>query len=130
MCIDKYNINRKLPFNKSHDNIKIYQKNCNKFLIHFTYRIINFDFCLQLFDHIADCISKFMIEHNMRGLKLHLGFTFSFPCKQEGLAVGRLVTWTKGFKCSGVEGQDVVRLLHEAIRRKKVHSFVFCLFVC
>ena len=42
----------------------------------------------------------------------------SFPCKQEGLAVGRLVRWTKGFQCSGVEGEDVVQLLKQAIERR------------
>ena len=47
-----------------------------------------------------------------------MGFTFSFPCNQEGLNRSRLVTWTKGFKCSGVEGQDIVTLLHEAVARQ------------
>ena len=42
----------------------------------------------------------------------------SFPVKQEGLAVGRLTSWTKGFKCSGVEGRDVVLLLREALERR------------
>ena len=76
--------------------------------------------CLQLFDHIAQCIAEFMKTHSLVGKKLPLGFTFSFPCKQEGLAVGRLVTWTKGFTCEGVEGEDVVQLLHEAIKRRGV----------
>ena len=49
---------------------------------------------------------------------LPLGFTFSFPCRQKGLAVGELITWTKGFKCSGVEGQDVVALLKKAIDKR------------
>jgi hexokinase len=61
-----------------------------------------------------------MTDHGLRGKKLPLGFTFSFPCRQEGLAVGRLVRWTKGFKCEGVEGENVVQLLHEAIARRKV----------
>src|SRR6218665_55065 len=80
-------------------------------------------FCFQLFDHIADCIANFMKEQNLMGGKsepLPLGFTFSFPCKQEGLAVGRLVRWTKGFSCAGVQGEDVVRLLQEAIARRDV----------
>ena len=42
----------------------------------------------------------------------------SFPCKQEGLAVGKLTNWTKGFKCSGVEGEDVVTLLKRALHRR------------
>ena len=31
---------------------------------------------------------------------------------------GRLATWTKGFKCPGVEGEDVVELLKKAIARQ------------
>ena len=47
-----------------------------------------------------------------------IGFTFSFPCKQEGLASARLTSWTKGFSCSGVVNEDVVKLLQEAIHEK------------
>lgn len=31
-----------------------------------------------------------------------------------------LISWTKGFRCSDVEGQDVVQLLRDAIRRQGV----------
>ena len=54
------------------------------------------------------------------GQRLPLGFTFSFPCSQHGLAHATLTTWTKGFKCEGVVGQDIVQLLHEAIERRGV----------
>jgi hexokinase len=47
-----------------------------------------------------------------------LGFTFSFPCTQKGLASATLVTWTKGFDCDGVVGEDVVRMLQDAINRR------------
>ncbi|XP_048745632.1 hexokinase-2-like isoform X1 [Ostrea edulis] len=76
----------------------------------------------QLFDHIAECIKKFMDEHNLLNQKLPLGFTFSFPCKQEGLAKARLSQWTKGFRCEGVVGEDICRLLHEALHRIKINS--------
>nr|CCN27375.1 hexokinase [Crassostrea angulata] len=72
----------------------------------------------QLFDHIAECIHKFMSNHDLLKEKIPLGFTFSFPCKQIGLNHAILTQWTKGFKCEGVEGEDVVRLLHEAIKRR------------
>lgn len=72
----------------------------------------------HLFDYIADCLHKFVVRRNLEGHRLPLGFTFSFPIQQEGLAHARLVTWTKGFKCSGVEGRDVVELLREAIDRR------------
>lgn len=75
----------------------------------------------ELFNHIADCLANFMEKNEMTDKKLPLGFTFSFPCKQEGLTKARLVTWTKGFKCAGVEGKDVVQLLREAVLRKKIN---------
>ena len=52
-----------------------------------------------------------------------LGFTFSFPCTQKGLASATLVTWTKGFDCDGVVGEDVVKLLQDAINRRGVSIF-------
>lgn len=73
---------------------------------------------VQLFDYIADCLHKFVEKRNLSNHRLPLGFTFSFPCQQDSLAHARLVNWTKGFKCSGVEGRDVVELLREAIERR------------
>ena len=40
-------------------------------------------------------------------------------CRQEGLSKASLVQWTKGFCCSGVEGEDVCRLL----RYNSVYKF-------
>ncbi|XP_032870023.1 hexokinase-2-like [Amblyraja radiata] len=72
----------------------------------------------QLFDHIAKCLADVMRELDIKDTKLPLGFTFSFPCQQSKLDESILLTWTKGFKASGVEGQDVVGLLHKAIDRR------------
>lgn len=77
-------------------------------------------FHFQLFDHIAECLASFIKERDMGDELLPLGFTFSFPCKQEGLTKARLAQWTKGFKCAGVEGRDVVELLKQAIARRGV----------
>ena len=71
-----------------------------------------------LFDHIAECLAVFAKDRGIDKEVLPLGFTFSFPCRQVGLAVGELITWTKGFKCEGVEGQDVVTLLKKAIDKR------------
>ncbi|XP_066495316.1 hexokinase-2 [Tiliqua scincoides] len=72
----------------------------------------------QLFDHIAECLASFMEQLQIKDRMLPLGFTFSFPCYQNKLDESILVTWTKGFKCSGVEGKDVVSLLRKAIKRR------------
>jgi hexokinase len=64
-----------------------------------------------LFDHIAACLHSFAVSRGVHEEVLPLGFTFSFPCRQKGLAVGELIAWTKGFSCEGVEGKDVVALL-------------------
>ncbi|XP_077597356.1 hexokinase-2-like [Stigmatopora nigra] len=72
----------------------------------------------QLFDHIAACLGDFLKSQNLVGKVLPLGFTFSFPCNQKEIDKSILIRWTKGFQCSGVEGQDVVKLLREAIHRR------------
>jgi len=84
---------------------------------------INLMSYFQLFDHIVTCISEFLTEHGMNRQQLTLGFTFSFPCCQKGIASAKLVQWTKGFKCSDVESHDVVQLLQEAIDRRGVSFF-------
>ncbi|CAH6798398.1 hexokinase-3 [Phodopus roborovskii] len=76
----------------------------------------------QLFDFAARCLSEFLDAHPTENQGLKLGFNFSFPCHQTGLDRGTLISWTKGFRCSGVEGQDVVQLLREAIQRQGTHS--------
>lgn len=72
----------------------------------------------QLFDHIAKCLADFMRDNDVASERLPLGFTFSFPLTQVGLTKGLLAQWTKGFSCSGVVGEDVVRLLEEALARR------------
>uniref|UniRef100_A0A6J0SPP8 Hexokinase-2 n=1 Tax=Pogona vitticeps TaxID=103695 RepID=A0A6J0SPP8_9SAUR len=73
----------------------------------------------ELFDHIVHCISDFLEYMGMKGVSLPLGFTFSFPCEQKSLDEGILLKWTKGFKATGCEGEDVVALLKEAIHRRE-----------
>ena len=52
----------------------------------------------QLFDHIANCLADFVHNRELQDEILPLGFTFSFPCEQQGLAKASLVKWTKGFR--------------------------------
>ncbi|XP_042523024.1 hexokinase-3 [Dipodomys spectabilis] len=76
----------------------------------------------QLFDFAARCLSEFLDTQPVGSQRLQLGFSFSFPCHQTGLDRSILISWTKGFRCSGVEGQDVVQLLRDAIRRQGTYS--------
>ncbi len=76
----------------------------------------------QLFDFIAECIDSFLTENNFDSEKSYdLAFTFSFPVKQTNIAAGKLIVWTKGFTAKGVVGEDIIRLLNEALKRKKIH---------
>lgn len=101
---------------------------------------------LQLFDFIAQCVHKFLEEIGSLQHCLPLGFVFPFSCRQTGLgkvsgAAGRgdratprlmangsppcspqaeLISWSKGFQCSDVEGKDVVQLLQAAINKLEV----------
>ncbi|XP_074525970.1 hexokinase-2 [Halichoeres trimaculatus] len=79
----------------------------------------------ELFDHIVDCIAKFLEYMGMRGASLPLGFTFSFPCHQSRLDQGILLKWTKGFRASGCEGQDVIKLLKDAVQRRQEFDLNF-----
>ncbi|KAH0515877.1 Glucokinase [Microtus ochrogaster] len=72
----------------------------------------------MLFDYISECISDFLDKHQMKHKKLPLGFTFSFPVRHEDIDKGILLNWTKGFKASGAEGNNIVGLLRDAIKRR------------
>uniref|UniRef100_A0A674G7R4 Hexokinase-2 n=1 Tax=Taeniopygia guttata TaxID=59729 RepID=A0A674G7R4_TAEGU len=72
----------------------------------------------ELFDHIVQCLADFLEYMGIKGARLPLGFTFSFPCRQASIDKGTLVGWTKGFKATDCEGEDVVDMLREAIRRR------------
>ncbi len=76
-----------------------------------------------LFDFIAQCVIDFLRKAGISADGgLDLGFTFSFPVEQTGIAAGRLIAWTKGFSASGVVGEDVVALLTRALARKGMAS--------
>ncbi|KAI9534412.1 Hexokinase-2 [Dissostichus eleginoides] len=79
----------------------------------------------ELFSHIVDCIADFLEYMGMSGATLPLGFTFSFPCYQTKIDQGILLKWTKGFKASGCEGQDVLTLLKDAVRRRREFDLNF-----
>lgn len=77
----------------------------------------------DLFDFIAQCVKDFLAgKATPSGGKLSLGFTFSFPVEQTGIASGKLIRWTKGFGAEGVIGEDVVKLLDDALARKGVEN--------
>ncbi|KAL2629548.1 hypothetical protein R1flu_014234 [Riccia fluitans] len=82
----------------------------------------------ELFDFIAEKLSTFVRKthgstlsnhdwHHHQRKELQLGFTFSFPVDQKSIDGGSLLEWTKGFKCDGVIGENVVQLLEEALAR-------------
>lgn len=75
------------------------------------------------FDFIADSVGAFLEKNNLSGKdRLDLGFTFSFPIRQTGIASGILMCWTKGFETTGVVGNDVVKLMNEAFARKRIEN--------
>lgn len=77
---------------------------------------------VTLFDYIAGCIALFVKKNRISDKSLPLGFTFSFPVKQLSLTSGLLIRWTKGFTATGVENEDVIKLLQEALVRNGVVS--------
>ena len=73
-----------------------------------------------LFDHLAQCLEEFLKAKKIMDVRISLGFAFSFACQHKGLQAGKLINWSKGFECTGVEGKDVVLLLKEALGRRNL----------
>jgi len=75
---------------------------------------------VQLFDFIVNNLFEFLDTRKMTEMISHLkiGFTFSFPTKVTDQGKTVLTKWSKGYKCSGVVGNDIAQMLHEAIVRK------------
>ena len=69
-------------------------------------------------DDLFRPVVQFVGELLDEGVDYTLGFIFAFPMEQTGTRSGRLTKWTKEFAFSGVEGEDVVRLLEAAIDRE------------
>lgn len=67
-----------------------------------------------LFGFIADVV----MEVAEPDKEYRLGHTFSFPSAQDNLYNARLITWTKEFAVSGVEGEIVNDLLAEALKQR------------
>ncbi|KAM6356308.1 hexokinase-3 isoform 5-T5 [Alca torda] len=73
-----------------------------------------------LFDFIAQSVRQFLAGITSTGERLPLGFVFPFSCKQTQLNKAELLSWSKGFSCSDVEGKDVVQLLQSAINKQEL----------
>jgi len=66
-----------------------------------------FDFIAGLILEVADSDKEYLLGH-----------TFSFPSMQTDLNNARLITWTKEFATTGVEGEVVNDLLKVALERR------------
>ncbi|NXE28824.1 HXK3 protein, partial [Ardeotis kori] len=74
-----------------------------------------------LFDFIAQRVSLFLVDIRSPQHRLPLGFVFPFSCRQTRLDKAELISWSKGFNCSDVEGKDVVQLLQSALRKQELN---------
>ncbi|NWX43938.1 HXK3 protein, partial [Steatornis caripensis] len=74
-----------------------------------------------LFDFIAQCVRQFLAGISSSQNRLPLGFVFPFSCRQTQLDKAELISWSKDFSCSDVEGKDVVQLLQSAINKQELH---------
>lgn len=75
----------------------------------------------QFWSFVAESLEKFIEEFQLKGTKedpLKLGFTFSYPARQDFIDHGVLQTWTKGFDIKGVEGEDAAGQLREAMSKR------------
>lgn len=76
--------------------------------------------CSEFMDWLVDRIEEAKVPDGAT-----LGFTFSFPVQQTGIASGSLIHWTKGWTTRDVPGKDIVKLLQDCLRRR-VSSRALC----
>ncbi|KAF9434821.1 glucokinase [Entomortierella beljakovae] len=90
----------------------------------------------ELMNFIATSIKDFIsnehinakiCEHSVGTDTLELGFTFSFPVDQTSIDGGLLLRWTKGYDCPGAVGNDIVKLLQDALDRNNVNVHIAAL---
>ena len=74
----------------------------------------------QMFDFLAAMVDE-AIDGN-RVAPFLLGHTFSFPSSQTSLRDAKLISWTKEFATSGVEGCYVNELLRLALKRRNIKN--------
>uniref|UniRef100_A0A8C4XR12 hexokinase n=1 Tax=Falco tinnunculus TaxID=100819 RepID=A0A8C4XR12_FALTI len=74
-----------------------------------------------LFDFIAQCVRQFLAGISSPQHHLPLGFVFPFSCRHTRLDKAELISWSKGFSCSDVEGKDIVQLLQSAINKQELY---------
>ena len=67
---------------------------------------------------LFDPVAEFVVDLLADGGSENVGFIFAFPLDQTGVRSGRLTKWTKEFAFDGVEGEDVVTLMEQAIRAR------------
>lgn len=72
----------------------------------------------QMFDYIAEQIKDFTTCRQ----NYLLGHTFSFPSHHAGINEACLLYWTKEIRTQNVEGEDINRLLLEALQRNNVEN--------
>ena len=80
----------------------------------------------DLFNMIAESLDDFIKKHELGGSPekpLQLGFTFSYPCHQDYIDHGKLVTWTKGLEVKNVEGNDAAEMLRAAMAKRVWNVF-------
>nr|XP_051228140.1 hexokinase-3 isoform X5 [Lolium perenne] len=71
----------------------------------------------DLFNFVASTLKNFIEREDGKDEQKALGFTFSFPVRQNSVSSGSLIRWTKGFSVGDTVGKDVARCLDEALAR-------------
>ncbi|TEB32755.1 hexokinase [Coprinellus micaceus] len=77
----------------------------------------------KLFDFCAESLKTFIDSNSGEdgilniepGQNLPLGFTFSYPCRQDSIDHGVLIRWTKGFGAPNTEGHNVAEMFQKSL---------------
>lgn len=84
-----------------------------------------------LWNFIAEKLDSFVKSRKLdqkytKEKPMPLGFTFSYPARQDRIDHAVLQTWTKGFDIKGVEGEDAAYHLREKMESKGLPFELIC----
>ncbi|KAK1159372.1 hexokinase-2-like isoform X1 [Acipenser oxyrinchus oxyrinchus] len=79
---------------------------------------------MQLFDHLADCLYRFLDSQSIKDQKLPLGFSLAYPCEK-----GAVIEGTKGLEIPELENKNIISLLKEAISKRNDFNIGYAVVV-
>ncbi|XP_041078967.1 hexokinase-2-like isoform X2 [Polyodon spathula] len=79
---------------------------------------------MQFFDHLAECLYRFLDSQGIKDMKLPLGFSLAYPVEK-----GAVIECTKELEIAELEDKNIISLLKEAISKREDFNIDYAVVV-